>query len=195
MSDTIILHSIEGVSRKSGIDQHGNQWVEFDVDYFADQDDGNCAICGRRLSSGWLCLDGGDEVCNDHVRQVEGGTLDVSALTYLRTWEDPDGNGFLLVLYDTNATDRFGKSILAYQFFHHGEAVFEGADFHASPLHAIDGDETVAGLLAFLSLKPPDIEPEWFDGYTSTQLAFACAHGEILSLYVEELERQEGGDR
>jgi hypothetical protein len=79
--------------------------------------------------------------------------------------------------------------VLAYRFFHRGRLVFAGADFHCSPLHAVDADTTVAGLLAFLSLKPGDTDPEYFQGYTPGQLAFARAEGENLSLYVEDSAR------
>ncbi len=70
--ETIKLHGIEGISRRSGTDEHGCQWVEFTVDYGAEQEDGECCICGKPLSSGWLCLDGGDEVCDKHVELPEG---------------------------------------------------------------------------------------------------------------------------
>jgi hypothetical protein len=53
----------------------------------------------------------------------------------------------------------------------------------------VDADATV---LAFLSLKPGDTDPEYFEGYTLEQLAFARAEGENLSLYVEDLERRQG---
>ena len=69
---TIRLHNIEGISRRSGTDEHGCQWTEFTVDYGAEQEDGECSICGETLSSGWMCLDGGDEVCADHVELPEG---------------------------------------------------------------------------------------------------------------------------
>jgi hypothetical protein len=97
---------------------------------------------------------------------------------------------YRLELFDTLTTDRYGKSVLAYRFFHRGRLVFARADFHGSPLHAVDADATVAGLLAFLSLKPGDTDPDYFEGYTAEQLAFARAEGENLSLYVEELERR-----
>ena len=54
----------------------------------------------------------------------------------------------------------------------------------------MDADATVAGLLAFLSLKPGDTDPESFEGYNPEQLAFARAEGENLALYVEEVERR-----
>jgi hypothetical protein len=83
-----------------------------------------------------------------------------------------------------------GKSVLAYRFFYRGRFILAGADFHCSPLHAVDADATVAGLLAFLSLRPGDTDPKYFQGYTPEQLAFARAEGENLSLYVEDLERR-----
>lgn len=103
---------------------------------------------------------------------------------HIRTWQD---GPFRLELYDTNQT-RYGKSQLAYQFYHNGKLVFEGDDFCASPLHAIDGDETVAGLLTFLSLRPGDTDPEYFEGYTPEQMDFAQQEGENLSLLAMEME-------
>lgn len=64
---TIMLHDVDGFARKSGTDTNGCYWIEFEVDYFAEQEDGECSICGKTLSSGWMCLDGGDEVCDSHV--------------------------------------------------------------------------------------------------------------------------------
>lgn len=105
--------------------------------------------------------------------------------TPIRLWR---ADRFVLKLWDTHSVDRYGKSILAYKFFDDGRLIFKGEDFHCSPLHAIDSDETVAGLIAFLSLKPGDTDPEWFDRYTPAQLAWCRARAEELSLYVEVLE-------
>jgi len=71
--ERVILSDVEGISRLSGTDQHGARWIEFEVDYFAEQVPGTCVICGATLESGWLCLDGGDEVCSEHVEFEEGG--------------------------------------------------------------------------------------------------------------------------
>ncbi len=65
--ETIKLHGIQGFAKKSGIDKDGNNWVEFEVDYLAEQEDGECSICGTPLSAGWMCLDGGEEVCSEHI--------------------------------------------------------------------------------------------------------------------------------
>ncbi len=71
--ETITLTDITGIARKGGTDTQGNQWTEFEVDYLAEQEDGECSICGAVLSSGWMCLDGGDEVCSSHVEYAEKG--------------------------------------------------------------------------------------------------------------------------
>ena len=63
----INLSNPEGISRLSGKDKHGNTWIQFEVDYLALQEDGCCSICNASLSSGWQCLDGGEEVCDKHV--------------------------------------------------------------------------------------------------------------------------------
>ena len=110
-----------------------------------------------------------------------------STYDLIRTWSSGD---FRLELYDTYQT-RYGKSQLAYQFFHKEVLVFEGADYGPSPLHSIDGDLSVAGLLSFLSLRPGDTDMEYFRDYTRKQFAFADHYGEELSLEVEVLENQD----
>jgi hypothetical protein len=69
---TIVLHDVTGIARRTGTDQHGLTWQEFDVDYGALEEAGECVICGRRIESGWVCLDGGDEVCDSHLVIEEG---------------------------------------------------------------------------------------------------------------------------
>jgi hypothetical protein len=105
----------------------------------------------------------------------------------VRTWEAED---YRPELFDTLRVDRHGKSVLACRFLHRGRLILAGANFHRSPLHAVDTDVTVASPLAFLSLKPGDTDPEYFEEYTAEQLAFARAEGENPFLYVEELERR-----
>ena len=63
----INLTNIEGIARLSGTDDQGNAWIQFEVDYFAEQTDGECIICGETLADGWMCLDGGEEVCSSHI--------------------------------------------------------------------------------------------------------------------------------
>ena len=63
--EKIILH--EDPQRFNYVDQHGANWVVFEVDYFAEQLPGQCCICDAEIENGWLCLDGGEEVCHSHV--------------------------------------------------------------------------------------------------------------------------------
>lgn len=67
MNEKIKIHNVNGIFRHSGIDEQGSEWIEFEVDYFADQTDGECSICGEVLEYGWMCLDGGEEVCAIHI--------------------------------------------------------------------------------------------------------------------------------
>jgi hypothetical protein len=65
--EKIQLHDVQGITCLSGVDEYGKMWTQFIVDFFAEQDEGTCFICGASLSIGWLCLDGGEEVCDKHV--------------------------------------------------------------------------------------------------------------------------------
>lgn len=104
---------------------------------------------------------------------------------HIRTWQE---GSFRLELWDTFQTGYGGKSRLAYEFFHDGQLIFAGDEFCASPLHSIDGDETVAALLHFLALRPGDTDKEYFDDYTEEQMTFALHHGEELWSLAYELE-------
>jgi hypothetical protein len=69
--DRITIRPTKRGARRTGRDLRGRDWIEFDVNYDEGQEDATCSICGRPISSGWVCLAGCDEVCNDHVI-VEG---------------------------------------------------------------------------------------------------------------------------
>lgn len=97
-------------------------------------------------------------------------------------------DGYMLTIYDTYKTDRFGKCILAYEFLDkNGEILFSGEDFSCSPLHAIDSDQTIRSLLTFLTLRPGDTDADYFANYTEKQLEFANSYDcECLQLYTVE---------
>src|SRR4051794_34254726 len=105
----------------------------------------------------------------------------------IREWA---ADGYRLEVFDTYQT-RHGKSILAYRLFDEDRLIFEGWDYGCSPMHCIDGDESVAGLLCFLSLRPGDTDSEYFDDYTPQQLEW-CQSGraEWLGYLAHELEEQ-----
>jgi hypothetical protein len=74
VGDKIKLVAVGGIARKHGTEAGSKAvWVEFDVDAFADQEPGTCSICGATLETGWMCLDGGEEVCREHVDTGKGG--------------------------------------------------------------------------------------------------------------------------
>lgn len=117
--------------------------------------------------------------------------LDFERLEHLRTWEY---DGFRLELFDTGTVDRYGKARLAYEFFDDEfgqEPVVAGAEFHCSPLDAIDSDATVAALLGFLSLRPGDTDAEYFESYSQEQLEWCQRRGEALGTLGFELECQD----
>lgn len=67
----IVLHDIRGSSLLSGVDDNGNTWIQFRVDAFAGEDNGECELCGAEISSGWLCMSDSTEICDDHVQFLE----------------------------------------------------------------------------------------------------------------------------
>ncbi len=113
--------------------------------------------------------------------------LDLSGYELLNTWSR---HGFTLHLYDTHQVDRYGKSILAFELLddqHGPEPMFRGADFHCSPMHAIDSNTTAASLLSFLSLRLGDTDREYFDSYSPRQLEWCQTRADDLALLAEEL--------
>ena len=65
---TLWLYNVDGFARLHGFDTDGNAWTEYTLEPF---DDGpmtdECADCGEEITSGWLCLDGGETICSSHV--------------------------------------------------------------------------------------------------------------------------------
>ena len=105
--------------------------------------------------------------------------------------EAETGKVFRLRLWDINHRDSMGKWVLAYRFEQvepeaQAMVLFEGEDFAASPMDAVDSDETVRGLLVFLTLRPGDTDASYFEGYTEDQMDFANTDAEALSMYALE---------
>ena len=102
----------------------------------------------------------------------------------IRTWENTP---FKLELFDTQQILNQPQHQLAYKFYCKGSLIFEGNDYGCSPMHSIDGDESVAGLLGFLALREGDTEDDYFKDYTQLQLDFADEFGEDLSYLAMDL--------
>lgn len=104
-------------------------------------------------------------------------------------------------LFDSRGSERMGyrvrclrsrdTSFKGDRVFQPGQVIFQGEDFHGSPLHASDSDRTLGSLVGFLSLRPGDTDAEYFESYTDLQLAFADCFGEELSLISSELEESD----
>ena len=97
------------------------------------------------------------------------------------------GPRYTLRLYDLNRTRPDGKYALGYKLTEHNRVshvVFEGEDFGCSPLHAIDSNETVRGIMGFLTLRLGDTDREYFIGYTPAQIEFRDQHAEALDAEV-----------
>jgi len=62
--------------------------------------------------------------------------------------------------------------------------LFAGQDFGCSPLHPIDGDETIQAIMSFLTLVPGDVEAGYFDTMDPRQAAYTLDHAEALAAEV-----------
>lgn len=99
------------------------------------------------------------------------------------------GPTFYLLLWDTHRR-KWGKNLVGYQLSMRAngwsKVLFEGEDFGCSPLHAIDSDATIAGIMGFLTLRPGDTNDEYFRDYTPTQLDYCDQHAEALDCEVRD---------
>ena len=113
------------------------------------------------------------------------------------------GPTFRLQTWDTYQT-RGGKSMLGYRLtmilqtatmpapgFY---VLFEGEDFGCSPMHAIDSDAAIEGIMSFLTLRPGDTDSEYFAEYTPAQLDYCSQHAEALSSCVQARYCDENGN-
>lgn len=107
------------------------------------------------------------------------------------------GPSFTLTMWDDVGYNAMGKIRIRYRLNMSGTkghpvTLFAGSDF-ATP-HASDSDESVAGLMGFLCLRPGDTDADYFDGYSEAQKAFCDDHAEALACEVEA-RFPEGGTR
>lgn len=91
-------------------------------------------------------------------------------------------NGTTLRVYDLFKRDSLGKNILAYEFKVGRNIIFQGDDFHCSPLASIDSLETAYSILGFLTLGIHDTDDEYFENYTPEQLEWANGYGKRVEL-------------
>ena len=117
--------------------------------------------------------------------------LDILRTVRFRPYRRGMGPVFRLTTWDTNTRDSYGKYRLGYRLSigreqnaagnpPAWEVLFHGTDFGCSPLHAIDSDATVAGIMAFLTLRPGDTDAEYFADYSQVQLDYCSEYAEAL---------------
>lgn len=89
-------------------------------------------------------------------------------------------------VYDAGPTEA-GRHRIGYVCERDHTEIFRGADIGVPAGRAVDSDYVVAAVTDFLSLRPGDTDPEFFDDYNEAQSDFAAACGEELALYAETL--------
>ncbi len=105
-------------------------------------------------------------------------------------------NGFVLRLYDLGYMNQ-GYNMrpnLGYRLYDHGRLVMFGQEYGPSPLHSIDGIDSIMNLLTFLTIQPGDTDPEFFEGYTPTMLAWCqSSRAEELDMLTYDYESPDPG--
>ncbi len=100
-------------------------------------------------------------------------------------WTEGD---FALLMSEEPEGYSGNRKYYGYELRYKGTPIFQGSDYSPSPLHGPHSKESIANLLGFLSVKPGDVDPEYFEDYTPDQMRFVTEHGEELSVHVYDLE-------
>jgi hypothetical protein len=93
---------------------------------------------------------------------------------HIHTWSD---SGFVLILWSRyEPGTRLPNSIMtAYRLIdkeNNPPTIVEGYDFGASPMHAWNDPQSIGALIGFLTVRPGDTDPEYFDRHTPVHLAW-----------------------
>lgn len=117
--------------------------------------------------------------------------LENTRVVLFQPYLDGKGPKFVLSLWDTGRIGEGdigtnGKSIMGYQLTMDKTVLFSGEDFFCSPMYEPCSDEVVEELMSFLTLKPDDMEDEYFERhkYGPVQMEYAENHAEMLSMEV-----------
>jgi len=104
------------------------------------------------------------------------------------------GTQYVLHTWTTGKRYATGQEMIGYAFYHVSEddPIFVGEDCGVSPMHAIDSDDALRGLLGFLTLRRGDTDPDYFANYTPRQIAFAeSSDCEFLTMWAMEPDASE----
>ena len=93
-------------------------------------------------------------------------------------------DGYCLRTWDTGGRCKTGQYLIGYEMVTpDGHVLFTGEDCGVSPMHCIDSDDALRGLIGFLTLQPGDTDDEYFANYTAEQRAFAAGEAEQLQTW------------
>jgi len=113
-------------------------------------------------------------------------TRDFLRRVRIKPYREGAGPEFNLITWDSGRYHRYGQPLIGYRLTmvegHKRTVLFEGEDFGCSPLHEIDSDRCLAGIMQFLTLKPGDTDSDYFRDYTPAQLEFCETHAEWLEV-------------
>jgi hypothetical protein len=98
------------------------------------------------------------------------------------------GTDLRLHTWDANKRFSTGQETIGYALYEGETLIFAAEDCGVSPMHAIDSDRALCGLLTFLSLKIGDTDRDYFDAYAPDQLDFSQRRGEEISMYILDCE-------
>lgn len=117
-------------------------------------------------------------------------------LDILRSVKFPSGH--TLTVWDAGTRAPHGQWQLRYEFrapasVTVGAVLFEGEDFGVSPLHAVDSDAALLALLAFLTLRPGDADPEYFHPYDGAQYTWTQSQACEALAYDVSVAEEAGG--
>ncbi len=94
--------------------------------------------------------------------------------------------GYTLKIWDTGRM-KDNRQVIGYEFKDsQGNIIFKAEDFYPSPFSSIDSDESLKCLLSFLTLRPGDVEEDYFKDYNEIQMSFAKGYAELLQIYADE---------
>lgn len=132
---------------------------------------------------------------------------DIVRRCIFRPYAKGRGPTFCLTMWDTGRLRDGNKCLLGYTLtmldsinyakagtrYVKRDVLFHGEDFGCSPLHAIDGNDAVVGLMTFLTLRPGDTDSDYFANYTPVQLEYCSQHAEALYCEVQARFCDENG--
>ena len=158
---------------------------------------GHCPDCGFPFCSGQRTVCATQSRTCEHCQREYCQACAPKKLRACNRLRDILLDDYLLETWDTGRKDSMGKYIIGYQLLGHqfsgpaqarNDIIFRD-EMSCSPMDAIDSDETLRAIINFITLRPEDVEEDYFENYTERQWAFVHSDAERLSLYgIEDSE-------